>query len=369
MSPGESLRILAVSGASGGHIFPAVSFLDYFRERYKYENGTLLVLPRQISSQKIEPRGQNLSYISVSNFSRGLKLQNFYNLFNFLKGTAESFFILSKFKPDIVVGFGSLVSIPVVFWAWIFRIKILIHEQNVVPGRANRLLAKFSDKIAVSFRETSNYLRARPDKIALTGNPIRARLKRYDRRQAKEFFGLALDKFTVLVAGGSRGSHRINIFFLEAMGQISGRCNIQVIHLAGEQDYGHLNNGYKELGINHKIFTFLHEMEYAYSAADLVVARAGATTLAEIVFFGIPAIIIPYPFAYQHQLANARVLAEKGCAKVFNENKLNIGELSRALEELINNPAQIEAMKARYDDFPKLDAAERLSIEAMSLLS
>ncbi len=305
------MKILAVGGLSGGHIFPALSFIDRLREK-QGNIETILILPRSDIASRIEKLDYKVEYICVSPLKLRIDFKNSVALFNFFRATLQSIVILSTHKPDIVVGFGSLVSVPMVILAWLFRIKTLIHEQNVIPGRANRLLAIFSDKIAISFTQTQDYFRKYERKVVFTGNPIRRQLVRIERIKALEFFGFSDDKFTILVMGGSQGSHRINLEFLRAISAISDKFNFQVIHLAGLKDFVLLQDGYKDLGANIRLLSFCEQMQYAYSACDLVISRCGATTIAEIMSFSLPAIIIPYPFAYRHQMANAKVLERKG---------------------------------------------------------
>jgi UDP-N-acetylglucosamine--N-acetylmuramyl-(pentapeptide) pyrophosphoryl-undecaprenol N-acetylglucosamine transferase len=267
----------------------------------------------------------------------------------------ESIVILLSFKPDIVVGFGSLVSVPMVMLAWLLRIKTLIHEQNVIPGRANRFLARFNDKIAVSFAETEGYLKKYKRKVVLTGNPIRRELLQIDKNKALNFFGFSNNKFTILIVGGSLGSHRINLGFLETISRISDKFRLQVIHLTGPHDYDLLKRSYKDLNIQVQLFKFFDSMQYAYSAADLIISRAGASTVAEIISFRLPAIIIPYPFAYRHQLTNAKVLENKGCAIIIKDNDLNGDILMKNIENLINNPEKLKKMRSCYAGFLKMD--------------
>lgn len=330
------LKVLAVSGSSGGHIFPAISFLETLKEQHK-DIETLLVLTKK---------------------SRGIK---------FFKESLKSLTLLIKFHPDVVVGFGSIVTIPVILSAWLFRMKTLIHEQNLIPGRANRLLAGFSDKIAVSFYATRNYLDKHRAKIVFTGNPLRGELKKIPKSKALDFFGFNQDKFTILVMGGSQGSRSINTGFLNASSKFADKSKYQVIHLSGLKDYDTLNQGYKKLNINYKLFGFLNEMEYAYSASDLVISRAGATSIAEIIYFELPAVLLPYPFAYEHQLKNAEVLEENGCAIVIAAQQLDADILVRIVEDFINNPGKISLMRSNYSNMPKVNACDLLINEALSL--
>jgi UDP-N-acetylglucosamine--N-acetylmuramyl-(pentapeptide) pyrophosphoryl-undecaprenol N-acetylglucosamine transferase len=362
------VKILVVSGSSGGHIFPALSLIKSLKNRHK-EIDTLLILPRSslkynLVTNQIENK---VNYVSIYPIKLSISFKNILAALNFLKGTLQSLFIILKFRPDIVVGFGSLVCIPTLMLAWIFRLKTLIHEQNVVPGRTNRLLAKFTDKIAISFEQTRDYLKVNKDMIALTGNPIRQELKRIDRSQAFNFFGLNDDKFTILVMGGSMGSNRINTCFFNAVSTISNKFRFQIIHIAGASDYNLLYNSYKDLDLRIKLFTFLKDMQYAYSICDLVVCRAGATTIAELINFNLPAIIVPYPYAYSHQLSNAKVLEKKGCAVVIKDSDLGANILKEILDDFMNNPNRLALMRSGYGDFLKADADDLLADEVLSL--
>lgn len=360
------MKVLIVAGASGGHIFPALSFLDTLKDKYK-DIDTLLILP---AHQRfcIIPDGYQVRYISIGPVKLSQGLKNSLAILRFFQGSLESLFILLEFRPDIVVGFGSLVSIPTVLLAWIFRIKTLIHEQNVIPGQANRLLAKFVDRVAVSFAKTKAHLSSCSRKVVLTGNPIRRELIRVAKDEALGFFGLSPDKFTILVMGGSIGSHRINTGFLNAILMLSKESGLQVIHLAGVKDYDLLRKGYQGLNINIKLFSFLRQMQYAYSACDLVVSRAGATTISEIISFRLPAIIVPYPFAYEHQLGNAKVLESKGCAIIIKDDKLDAHTLSLTIEDLMHNPDKVRKMRLHYESMLQPEAKDLLVNAAISLI-
>lgn len=360
------MRVLAVSGSSGGHIFPAISFLDALKAKYRYAD-TLLVLPKKNIKDRIERYGHPVNYISVSNLKASVRFKNIISIFNFFKGYLESAFILSRFSPDIIVGFGSVASIPLVLLGWLFRIKTLIHEQNVIIGRANYLLLKFADRVALSFAATQDDLRANK-KIAVTGNPLRREIAVIEKNTALSFLGLPSRKFTILVMGGSQGSHRLNAGFLKAVLALKNKESFQVIHLSGEADYAWLKAEYLKLGLTVSLSGFLKAMQYAYSAADLVIARSGATSIAEILRFRLPAILIPYPYAYRHQLANAQVLSDKGCALILEDEALDSDKLSQIIETLLDRPQQLQDMVLRYNQIPVSDAANLLVEEAVSLI-
>jgi len=341
------MRILAVAGSSGGHIFPAVTFLDECKAKDPLTQ-TLLVLPYRAAEKGLVPKGHPVSFISVSPLFLKPDRKGVLALFNFIKGFFQSVVILSRFKPDIVAGFGSIPSIPVVLCAWFFRITTVIHEQNVQPGRATFLLAHVADKIAVSFAQTEEFLYHSRSKIVRTGNAIRAELKKVDRVNALDFFGLKSGNTTILVMGGSQGSASINDGFVAAFKSASWRYRVQVIHLCGHGQQQRLEKEYGGTSGQVKIFPFLEQMRYAYSAADIVICRAGATTVSELMFFKIPAVLIPYPFAQAHQAANAGVLADIGAARVVADSDLHKGELNGVLESVLSSDVLL-SMTAAYN--------------------
>ena len=261
------MRILVATGSSGGHIFPAIALSDSLRNSGQ---NVLLVLPQKSQNNITVASGQ-IKYIRAANVNFDLSSKNICNIYSFLWGAWESFRIILKFKPDVVVGFGSLNTAALIFWAWLFRIKTIIHEQNVICGRANKLLAKLVDRVAISFDQTRNYLNITAEKIVLTGNPLRRDLVRLDRKEALDFFQFKEGKFTVLITGGSQGSHRLNAVCLEALSAYQEKDSLQIIHISGKQDFSWFKAEYASSGLNYNLFDFFPQMQYAYSAADLVI--------------------------------------------------------------------------------------------------
>lgn len=360
------MKILVVAGSSGGHIFPALGLLDTLREKHKNVE-TLLVLPNKNTVNQIRDFGYRIDYISTGSIKLTIDFKNAMAILSFFKGALESAAILCTFRPDMVVGFGTLACVPMIMFARLFGMKTLIHEQNVIPGRANRFLAIFSNRIAVSFGEANNYFKFYKKKTIVTGSPLRKDLVRLDKNKAIDFFGLNKDKFTILIMGGSQGSRSINLLSLRAISEMSDKSRLQIIHLAGDKDYDFLKRSYKDLKVNLRLFVFLEAMQYAYSACDLVLSRGGAGTIAEIMFFRLPAIIIPYPFAYKHQIANARMLEKIGSAVVLQEDGLGADTLKEAIDGFINNPDRIKAMRSCYHGCLIADANKRLADSVLTL--
>lgn len=360
------MKVLVVAGASGGHIFPAVSFIDALKEKHKATEA-LLALPRRGLRPGILLTDCNIKYISTSTITLKISSANLIAIARFFQGAWESLAIILKFKPDIVIGFGGLDSIPCLFFAWLFRINTLIHEQNVLPGKANRFLAHFSDRVAISFAETKSYFNINPQKVILTGNPLRKQIRRMDKAEALDYFGLSQNKFTLLVMGGSQGSRSINAGFLKAIGSLDKASSCQVIHLTGESDYAKARQGYQDMGIEARVFMFIEKVEQAYSACDLVISRSGATTIAELSYLGVPAVLIPYPFAYAHQYNNARVLEETKRAVIVNDGELGTPKLKEMLNTFINEPEKMDTLRRNCAVTQEAGASLRLAELALSL--
>ena len=357
------MRVLLVTGSSGGHIFPASALMDRLNSSGA---DVLMVLPKKDGDNKILVGSGPVKYIHAANLGFNLSSKNIKGVYFFLIGAWEGLRVLIKFKPDVVVGFGSLNTVALLFWAWLFRIKTVIHEQNVIPGRANRLLAKFVDKVAVSFVQTNNYLSISRERIILTGNPIRDSLVKLDRKKALDFFNFKEGKINILITGGSQGSHKLNTVCFDALSGCQEKNDVQVVHISGARDFAFLKQAYAQAGIAHKLFDFFSDMQYAYSLADLVICRAGATTIAELQRFSLPALIVPYPFAYAHQLSNAMVLKNSGSARVIRDEELSAEKLRESICELLEGPQKLEAMRQAYAKNQVNDAAGLLAHEVLN---
>ncbi len=354
------MRVLVVAGSSGGHIFPALALLECLKLKFPQADA-LLVLPRKNVSKVIEAKGFKIAYIDSVPLKAKIDYRNLVSIYKFFKGCWQSLIILLRFNPEVVVGFGSIASVPLVVLSWLMRIKVVLHEQNVIPGQANRFLANFCDRLAISFSQTREYFKFSSKKLVFTGNPLRRELIKVDKRKCREFFALEENKFTILVMGGSQGSRKINQDFLKALSFLPERDNLQVIHLAGSHDQPELSRDYSSLSVKSRVFAFLNEMEYALSLADLAVCRSGATSIVELIYYRLPAILLPYPFAYQHQMANARVLESKGAGIILEDKELDSNKLKNVLEEVLRDPRKLEEMRLAYDSFAQGDAACRLA--------
>ncbi len=355
----QGFRVLIAAGASGGHLYPALSLAESLREK-GHEANIAFVSSKRAGLENLIT-GYRLFLISVLPFQRPYP-QFLRALYGFLKSLVESFFIIEKFRPDVVIGFGSYVSFPLLLEAALLKKHTLIHEQNVSLGLANKALSYFADTIAVSFPQT----RVVGPQCVFTGNPLRKSLVIEDKASARRFFNLS-DKFTVLVLGGSQGSRRLNSEFRNVVALLEKKEDFQFIHITGKNDYFDLKKTYSYITIKHCIFDFLAHMQWAYSAADLVISRAGAGTISELAYFRKAAVLVPFPYAGSHQVENARYLQKENAAIVIEEKELKASTLYEHVLRLISAADERKSLEENIQKFAIVNASEKLAQAVVSL--
>lgn len=334
MKAGETLKIMVVAGESGGHVFPAVGFCQELK--------AASVEPRDITF--VTTKNEKTDVFIPEEFSP-VRIKVNKSLAGIIKLGILAFSLIGRVHPDVIFGFGGYITVPFIILGSFLGKRTLIHEQNVVPGRANRFLGFFAERIVVSFEKTEAFFK-KDKKVFLARYPLRAALKRVDREEALDFFGFRRDLFTLLVMGGSQGARRINEFFLAALKSGNYGDKLQIIHLCGKQDFDATQEAYQRLAVRSKSYAFLNEMHYAYSAADLVIARSGAGSLFEIMSFGLPSILIPYPHAGAHQAENAKFLAEKGGALLLEDAKMSASLFRGLLDIMLEDAMRRKTMGA-----------------------
>jgi UDP-N-acetylglucosamine--N-acetylmuramyl-(pentapeptide) pyrophosphoryl-undecaprenol N-acetylglucosamine transferase len=278
-------------------------------------------------------------------------------------GLADAWALLSRRRPNVVVGVGGYSSGPVVLAAALRGIPTMLLEQNAVPGLTNRTLARVVRAAALTYDDVNNYFGR---KAFVTGNPVRP-----------EFFSLPIDNRQsatadrqsaigngprLLILGGSQGAHAINVAMVEAAAELGRRHpGIQIVHQTGQRDLAAVREGYERAGINARAESFLDGVAGEMTSADLVICRAGATTLAELAAVGRPAVLVPFPGATDdHQRKNAQVLADAGAAVLLEQQHLNLGTLGAAVAELLNDATRRERMSAAMKKFARPVAAAQI---------
>ena len=277
-------------------------------------------------------------------------------------GNAAAFFqsigVLRRFGPDVVVGLGGYGSLPPVLCAKMLGLPVLLLEQNVIPGRANRMLSRFADEIDCQWVETREHL-ARPDRVCVTGNPIRSNIARRDEPADPRDFGLEPGAKTLLIMGGSQGASPINNAVCSALLPLCEKVKgVQVIHLTGPHDLDKMQQRYAAAGVRAFVREYYGDIASLYDLADLALCRAGATSIAELTAAGLPAVFIPLPHAANdHQTKNAELLAHRGAAVVLRQSDLTADTLVAALHDLLTDEERLAAMRRRNLDIAVPDAA------------
>jgi UDP-N-acetylglucosamine--N-acetylmuramyl-(pentapeptide) pyrophosphoryl-undecaprenol N-acetylglucosamine transferase len=357
------LRIVMAGGGTGGHLFPGLAIAQEFMTRDERNTVLFVSTGNPLERSVLNETDFKLETITA----QGIKGRGLWNqaksAVKIPKGVVESIRILKEFKPDLIIGLGSYSAGPVMVSAWLRGTKMALHEQNILPGITNRILARFADRIYVSFKDTK--ARFDPDKTRLTGNPVRKELLNH--RADAEASGSK--SFCVLIIGGSQGAHSINMTVIEALSYLKNRENLYFVHQTGTADEQMVKQAYRRLDISATVQSFFKQMAPQYKLADLIICRAGATTVAEVTALGKAVIFIPFPFAADdHQALNADTLAREGAAETILEKDLNAGALGQKIEYYASHPQALKAMSSKAKQLGHPDAAKRIVDDCYELI-
>ncbi|MEI7811648.1 MAG: undecaprenyldiphospho-muramoylpentapeptide beta-N-acetylglucosaminyltransferase, partial [Ignavibacteria bacterium] len=318
ISGDRTYRFIFAGGGTGGHLFPAIAVAEKIK-LLKPEAEILFVGTKSKIEGIVVPKlGYRFKTIWIKGFARKIDIQNLLFPIKLLASMFQALFINILFKPGVAIGSGGYVSGPVIWSASVMGAKVILLEQNSSPGVTTRILEKKAEQIHVSFEDSKKYLRCK-DRVHFTGNPVRESLQRKDKTESLKKFNLKSDRKTVLILGGSLGAGSVNSS-VAGFVNLLVENNLQIIWQTGKnyyERYKHLNN--EHIRIN----AFIDDMASAFSVADLLVSRAGATTIAEITVIGIPTIFIPSPnVAANHQYYNAKSLFDGNAALLLEDSKV-----------------------------------------------
>lgn len=363
------MRIVIAGGGTGGHLFPAIAVADELKKRHADAEVVFIGTERGVESRVVPREGYDIRFITVEGVVGKRGRRRIRALWSFLKGLRQSYRLLKEIEPDIVIGSGGYVSSAPVFAAWLRSVPVVIMEQNTVPGRANRLLCRFATAVCITYQESMAYFPYH--KVHLTGNPVREKIQKGSYEAGLRLFSLKDDLFTVLVFGGSRGASSINRAMVEALPFLTEiKQDIQFLHQTGEDDYRFVRSSYQEMGFQGTVTPFIYQMAEAYAVADIVISRAGATTLSEICVTGKPSILIPYPYASaDHQRINAEKLMNMKAAIVLPDRELSGKRLSEEILKLFKDKELRNEMKKGALSFGRPDAAKRVADIVSSIVS
>jgi UDP-N-acetylglucosamine--N-acetylmuramyl-(pentapeptide) pyrophosphoryl-undecaprenol N-acetylglucosamine transferase len=363
---GRDMRLIIAGGGTGGHLFPGVALAEELRSRDPDAAVRFVGTARGIEARVLPGLGWELVLIEVSGLKTVGALGALRGLVRLPRALLQARRVVREFGPDVVVGVGGYASGPVVLMARLMGVRTAILEQNSLPGLANKILGRFVHAVFLAFAETRRFFKA--DKILMTGNPIRR-----DIRLALEAAGRATSDASstsgsasplrLFVFGGSQGAAALNLLVADAAGLLAARgIAVDIVHQTGDAHLDATAARYQAAGAAADLRPFIADMAAEYRRADLVIARAGATTVAELGVVGCPAILVPYPFAADnHQEVNAREMAEAGAALMFRQDELSAEKLADAVAALAADRERLAGMGSTMKALGKpLAAAEIL---------
>jgi undecaprenyldiphospho-muramoylpentapeptide beta-N-acetylglucosaminyltransferase len=355
------VRLLICAGGTGGGVYPALAVHNALLKE-KPDLETLWVGGEGgLEAGLIERTGITFKTIPAAGI-HGVGLKNLpRNLFQVIRGMGASLKIIWDFKPDVLFFTGGYVAFPMAVVGW-FKQSVLF-VPDIEPGVALKTIARLADRITVTAEASKVFLRGK--KLIVTGYPTRPELAKWTREEARAKLGLNPSLPTLLVFGGSKGAHSINAAMLEHLPALLTRA--QIVHISGELDWPTVTTRRNSLtatqAVRYHAYPYLHEeMGAALAAADLVVSRAGASTLGEFPLFGLPAILVPYPHAWRYQKVNADYLAQRGAAVVLEDSRL-VDELYTTICTLLDNPGKMAAMRKSMRDLARPQAAQAIAAQ------
>ena len=354
------MRILVTGGGTGGHIYPALAFIRYVQKIQPDSEFLYVGTHRGLENKIVPETGISFKTIKIQGFKRKLSLDNIKTVQLFVESIKRSKEILREFKPDVVIGTGGYVSGAVVYAAARMKIPTIVHEQNSVPGITNKILSRFADRVGISFPDAAQYFPE--NKTVLVGNPRAQEVVTSGKSEVLEQYGLLPDIPTVLIFGGSQGALKINQAVIQALPKFSQK-EYQVLYASGDRYYNEIAEKFDIEKINHNLSLqpYIKNMTDVMANVDLLIGRAGATSIAELTALGLPAILIPSPYVTNdHQTKNAQSLVNAGAVKMITDADLTGEKLVEAVDEIMGDPEKkaMMAKASRQEGIP--DAAERL---------
>ena len=353
------MRVIISAGGTGGHIYPALSILSKIKE--KEPNSEILYIGTTNRMEaKIVPE-MGINYVGVNVIGLKKDLSIFKAGFLFLKAISKCKKIIKEFKPDIVIGVGGYITAPVIYSAKKLGIKTIIHEQNSIPGKSNTFLEKYTDKVLLSLPGSKDYFKGN---TVLTGNP-RSQEAYYAKKMDKKEIGLSKEKKLVLIVMGSLGSTTISNSLFEIIPKFKNK-DYEVLIITGKDYYDKYP---KDLPENVKLLPFLNDLVRLLKNVDVMVTRAGASTIAEILAIGLPSILVPSPYvANNHQLYNAKELVKNNCALLLEEKDFNSENLMKKIDLLLNNSVLYKEMAENAKKLGVISSCDKIYDEIKKTL-
>ncbi|HEX8960416.1 MAG TPA: undecaprenyldiphospho-muramoylpentapeptide beta-N-acetylglucosaminyltransferase [Geobacteraceae bacterium] len=356
------MRLVIAGGGTGGHLFPGIAVAEEFLSRDSRNEVLFVGTERGIEARVLPRLGFRVEFIAAAGLRGKGSLTQVKGMAMLLYGYSQSRRILKEFRPDMVLGVGGYASGPVVLAARGMQIRRFIHEQNAIPGMTNKILARIAEEVFISLQESQRFFPK--GRTILTGNPVRKEILAAAESAAAPAEG---GMFRILIFGGSAGAHSVNQAVMASLPFLASvRERLVITHQTGEKDLMEVREAYRREGVAAEVVPFIDDMAGAYRSADLVICRAGATTIAEVTAIGKACIFIPYPHAVDdHQRRNAEALLKKGAGFMLLEQELSGERLAGQITELLEAPERIESAGENARELARLDAARRIVDEML----
>jgi UDP-N-acetylglucosamine--N-acetylmuramyl-(pentapeptide) pyrophosphoryl-undecaprenol N-acetylglucosamine transferase len=359
------MKLVIAGGGTGGHLFPGIAVAEEFLARNNDNEVLFVGTERGIEARVVPAAGYRLELVSAAGIRGKGILSQIKGALMILYGYSQSRIILKEFRPDLVLGVGGYASLPIVLASRGMLIPRFIHEQNAIPGMTNKLLARFADKVFITLEESAKYFPK--EKAFLTGNPLRRQiLAQAAQVVAGEPRSGGKGRFRLLIIGGSQGARAINLAMMAAIPFLERiKDKLEIVHQTGTKDAEEVAEAYRRHGFDGAALPFIDDMARAYQRADLVICRAGATTIAEVTATGKACIFIPFPHAVDdHQRRNAEALLKKQACFMLLEVELSGERLAGMISELINDQDTLRRTGRLAFSMARLDAA-RIIVDEM----
>lgn len=361
---GRKVKIIIAAGGTGGHVFPGVAVACEIKASHPDALVTFAGTARGLEAKVLPKLGWPLVLMKSSSIKDRKGLSRLFSWAKLPISILRGLSIIMKERPNLFISIGGYAAGPLAISAWILRVPLVLVEPNAIAGLTNRILGRFAKKAFVAFDDAKKYFPA--GKAVVSGNPVRSEVLSVRERRMP-----ALEKITVFVFGGSQGALALNRAIIGALPFLSDVKNrLSIIHQTGaNDDLDAVRNAYKKAEIDAKVFEFSDRIWEYYAGADLVVARSGATTVAELLALAIPAVLVPYPYAADdHQRANAHGMVKTGGAVMIPDGELTGERLSREIKIFVERPELLLAMRAALEKFGKPDAAAKIVKESWKLV-
>ena len=349
------MRVIISAGGTGGHIYPALAIVNKIKEKEPNSEFLYIGTHNRMEKDIVPAHGIPFETIEIYGFNRKKLQKNIKTIQCFMKAIKKCKKLIKEFNPDVVIGVGGYVTGPVIYSAKKLGYKTFIHEQNSIPGKANLFLSKYADRIGVSFKST---VKEFPEyKTIFTGNPCSENALKITEAKKSEF-GLSESKPLVLFVMGSLGSSRVNDFLIKTMSLFQGK-NYEVLYVTGANEYEKLKD--TKLPHNVKMVPYIENMTRIMKKTDILVSRAGASTLSEIIALQIPSILIPSPYVPDnHQYKNAMDLVNKDASVLIEEKNLKGDILIREIDNMLNNKEELNKMKENLKELSIPESATKI---------